>query len=314
MPAVYTLSKAFRRTFVLGVIALVSAVTVLTASVAWAITAAGGYLLLYLVIHYAGRFIGAFRRSTVFSAALKGVQKLRDVMAGTGAFAKRADTKDEEPDTLSQLAAGYAILSGLRIAAERLREVSDSRRMDLYLISSLVFTVALTTAVFALVYVAVDRVESDAFTTQGPLGFWSAMGYSFGTLMTSDLMGIQPVSAMAKGLSLAEVSCSILLLILLVFVVLTSIRERYRADLNAIVSELGVAARTAGKSLEREFSMTLREMEIALVESDLAVMVWLAKHDPAIRLLPEHQLGNSPEPLASGGPGTPEGPRSPGGA
>lgn len=302
LPALYTLSTAFRRTFVLGVLALASSVVVLVAPAAWAVAMAGGYLLLYLAIHYMRRFVGAFSRSTVFSAALKGVRKLRDVMTNAGVFARQVDANGEESESLARLTSGYAILSGLRIAAERLREVSDSRRMDLYLISSLVFTVVLTTVVFALVYVAVDRVEAGAFSTQGPFGFWPAVGYSFSTLMTSDLMGVQPVSALAKGLSLVEVSCSILLLILLVFVVLTSIRERYRADLNAIVDELRVAAGVAGKSLEREFSMTLREVEATLAESSSEVMAWLAEHDPAIHLLPGPQALAPPDPVPPDAP------------
>ncbi len=293
LPALYELSKAFRRTFVMAVLAVVCAAVVLVAESEWVITAAVVYLLCYLTLHYARRFLGAFSRSSVFTAALGGLRALRSTVDDASFLATRVDKDGTERSSLKRVSEGFMLLSALRIAAERLQEVSDSRRVDLYLISSLAFTLVMTTVGFALVYVGVHRQDPGAFSTPGAFGFWPALGYSFSTLMTADLMGVQPMSALARSLSLAETSCAVLLLILLAFVVLTSIRERYRADLARVVKELRAAVMSAGDVLEAEFSMTLREMEVALTESDPTMMRFLARHDTEIGRLPQTARGTT---------------------
>ena len=283
LPAVYTVSKAFRRTFVLAVGALVALVAALRADAEWAVWSGIVFLLGYLGLHYVRRFIGSFNRSTVFSASLQGVQKLRAQMDETGVLARTARVQNDDGDPMSRVLGGYMLLSGLRIAAEKLREVSETRRIDLYLISSLVFTLALTTGVFAAVFVGVDRLDPASFDGPDGFGLWTALGYSFSTLVPSDLMGIRPGTPVARALSLAESACSVLLLILLVFVVLTSTRERYRSDLDRVIAELRASAETAGQSLEREFQVTMVEIETALLESAPEIMGWLAGHDPKLR-------------------------------
>lgn len=302
LPAVYTVSQAFRRTFVLGVGALVALTAALHAETEWVVWAGIAYLLGYLGLHYVRRFVGSFNRSTVFSASLQGVQKLRAQMDETGVIARTARVQNDDEDPMSRVLGGYMLLSGLRIAAEKLREVSETRRIDLYLISSLVFTLALTTGVFAAVFVGLERLDPASFNGPDGFGLWTSLGYSFSTLVPSDLMGIRPGTPAARALSLAESACSVLLLILLVFVVLTSTRERYRSDLDRVIAELRASAESAGRSLEREFEATMVEIETALLKSSPGVMDWLAGYDPALRQIKaaEADRGTSSRTRATG--------------
>lgn len=76
---------------------------------------------------------------------------------------------------------------------------------------------------------------------------------------------------------LAQIACygqlfgSLLIIVLLVFLILTSLRERYREDLDAVVRELGAASQRTCDLIESNYDLTIAAAEALLVESNREV-------------------------------------------
>jgi hypothetical protein len=231
----------------------------------------------------------------VFATAVDGVQTFHGQIMQSGLSQHNGAANAQQDEPLARVQAGYLTLSALRIAAEKLREVSASRKVDLYLTASLVFTVAITTVVFALIYQGLYAVDPASFSVAGGLGFWKALAYSFSTLMTADLAAVVPTSTAAQIMANAELFCSLLLFLLFVFVVLTSTRERYREDLDLVVDELRAASEVAAERFERDFEMKLQVAEALLIEAQPAIMKLISRYDAHAAHLREHFPADDPE-------------------
>jgi len=103
------------------------------------------------------------------------------------------------------------------------------------------------------------------------------IGYSFGTLMTAEIAGIVPITGLAITLSYLELFAALLLLIILVFVILTIGRERYREDMDQVIAELDGSASTIQNALETHFKMSFTEAEIALLAANAALVNGIRK-------------------------------------
>jgi thiosulfate reductase cytochrome b subunit len=75
--------------------------------------------------------------------------------------------------------------------------------------------------------------------------------------MTSDISPLKPGSGLAQAGSYLQLLGSLLIVVLLVFVVLTSIRERYKQDLDGVVSELRDTSEGIGRFLEANYELTM---------------------------------------------------------
>lgn len=288
IPAIHSVARTFRRSFILSVGVILAATCIQLSDTRAVLIGAMVYLGGYLVFHYARRFQSAFQRSTVFATAVGGVQAFHEHIMHNGLadYSRTTDAQRHEP--LARVQTGYLTLSALRIAAEKLREVSASRKVDLYLTASLGFTVALTAVVFGLLYQGLYALDPASFSVVGELGFWKALAYSFSTLMTADLAAVVPASTAAQVLANAELLCSLLLFLLFVFVLLTSTRERYREDLDLMVGELRTASVLAAETFERDFEMKLQAAEALLIEAQPTIMKAIAKYDSHAAHLREH--------------------------
>jgi hypothetical protein len=67
------------------------------------------------------------------------------------------------------------------------------------------------------------------------------------------------------------------IVVLLVFVVLTSIRERYKQDLDGVVSELRAVSDRIGGLLEANYQLTIAAAEAWLLQFEPTVVKWLVE-------------------------------------
>lgn len=152
------------------------------------------------------------------------------------------------------------------IVAEKVAMVSRKRKYDVYLLSSFLFTACVTTLSFAFAYTAIHRWDQAQFAVPHGSGFWSFLGYSMGILTTSSITQIQAIGALAQVTSYAEVACSLLLLIILVFTILTAAREAFHTDVEEFSGEL----RLISDAFER------RAAELFQIAGDLEVVVFVS--------------------------------------
>jgi hypothetical protein len=194
------------------------------------------------------------------------------------------------------------ITTGLWFVAERLREVMRSRKLDLYFLASLLYTFALTALVFALEYTGLYRLIPNSFVGVSEPGLLHFLGLSFSTLMTSDISPLKAASGIAQAALYVQLFGSLLIIVLLVFLILTSIRERYRQDLDGVIGELGAVSDRIGRLLESNYELTLSGVEAWLLEFNPAVTKWCVKirHGEERMKEIDAQLQGAAEPLATG--------------
>jgi len=280
-PAVHSILTTFRSSFVLFSAALISSFVICLAPSPSVVITCMVFLGFYLVVHFFRRFRVAFLPSTVFadvSGAIRNTwNRVKDFE-----MTKRPEGLDLKSDEYKQkfgqnLLMMYVMTTGLYVLGERLREVINSRKLDLYFLGSLVYTFFLTSLVFALEYLGLERVAPGSFIGVPEPRFFQFLGLSFSTLMTSDISPLKAASGLAQAGAYIELFGSLLIIVLLAFVVLTSIRERYKQDLDGVVNELGAASQSIGGFLEANYDLTIAGAEAWLLAFNPPVTKWFLK-------------------------------------
>ncbi len=269
-PAIHSILSRLRSSFILLSVAIVSAFVICLVTNRVLVVVCMGFLAVYLVTHYFRRFRMAFSPSTVFAdvgtIVRKAWENLRESIP-----AQRPEGVDQESQEYKQklgqnLLSIYMITTVLHFLGERLREVVNSRKMDLYFVGSLMYTFFLTVVVFGIEYFGLERLAPGSFTGIEKPSLFDFLGLSFSALMTSDISPLKPASSIAQVASYIQLFGSLLIIVLLVFIILTSIRERYRQDLDGVVNELWSASERVGGLLEANYELTVAGAEAWLLE------------------------------------------------
>ena len=171
----------------------------------------------------------------------------------------------------------YVLTTGLYLLAECLREVVNSRKLDLYFLGSLFYTFVLTVVMFALEYLGLERIAPGSFAGVPDPGLLDFLGLSVSTIMTADVSPLHGVSGLAQTALYLQLLGSLLIIVLLVFVILTSIRERYKQDLDGMVHELAIASGKARERLEANYELTIAAAEAWLLEFNPPATRWFLK-------------------------------------
>jgi hypothetical protein len=268
-PAIHSILSRLRASFILFSMAIVSTFVICLVTNRALVVVCMGLLAVYLVTHYFRRFRMAFSPSTVFAdvgtIVGKAWEKLRESIPA------RPEGVDQESQEYKQklgqnLLSIYMITTVLHYLGERLREAVNSRKLDLYFVGSLMYTFFLTVVVFGIEYFGLERLAPGSFTGIEKPSIFDFLGLSFSTLMTSDISPMKPASGIAQVASYVQLFGSLLIIVLLVFIILTSIRERYRQDLDGVVNELWSASERVGGLLEANYELTVAGAEAWLLE------------------------------------------------
>lgn len=278
-PAIHSILSSFRSGFVLFSAALIASFVIGLSPSRPLVLASMAVLAFYLAVHFFRRFRIAFSPSTVFADVNGAIRKAwGSLKEWTITNAKRPEDSSEYKQKFGQnLLVIYMMTTGLYIVGERLREVINSRKLDMYFLGSLLYTFFLTSIVFALEYLGLERLVPGSFVGVLEPGFIQFLGLSFSTLMTSDISPLRPAGGLAQAGMYVQLFGSLLIIVLLVFVILTSIRERYKQDLDGVVAELGVASDTIGGLLEQNYELTLAAAEAWLLDFSPDVTRWFIR-------------------------------------
>lgn len=270
-PAIHSAFSMFRVNFILFSLFLISSFVIALASNATLEIICMAIVAFYLVLHYFQRFRVAYSPSTIFATIGTIVGDLWNNFEASGLIEKTQELDPEAEDYKENLGKNllsiYMLSTLLYYLGERLREVVEKRMLDLYLLVSLMRTFILTTLVFGIEYLGLERVMPGSFANAAQPTFLKFLGYSFCTLMTSDISPIKAESGTAQLITYVQLFCSLLIVVLLVFVILTSIRERYQKDLDNIIYKLGTTSENIGGFLEANYNLTHIGLEAFLLET-----------------------------------------------
>lgn len=281
-PALILFLRSFRFLFAVYGSLLISASIIFLSDEKWQILLAMFIIGSMLIVHYFRQMKTAFAAKSIFADTADAVGTMWQKIKTSKTFVPPVNidptTKEGEAAFGGSLITMYFFTAGLGKVACAMRSVADSRKLDFLLIISWCLTVCLTIIVFAFLYLGLEKVFPQSF--ENAKGLMSFLGYSICVMTTSDLSHIQASSDGARIVSYLELGCSILVLVLMFFLILTSLRDRYRDDLARIADELENTAQQFENLLNDNYKLTIQAAEEWLLSHSLII----ARHILRLRL------------------------------
>ena len=278
-PAIHSFFSTLKVSFLLLVAAVVSCFGVALFTDVAIITICLGMLVVYLVRHYVRRVHTAFSSKTSFAALTPMFQNVWEGIAD-----QEQTPIEEEPGSDGykrkfgqRLLNLYFFTTCLYIVGKKLRTVIRTKVLDLYLVCSFVYTFLLTVVVFTFVFLGINRLEPSHFSSASEAGVFEFLGYSLSTAMNAGISPIAAKTLLAQMFSYAEMFFILLLPVLLVFVLFTSARERYRQDLDEIVGEISGVSDRLGQFLLQNHDLTLAAADQYLLQMNPLLARWALK-------------------------------------
>jgi hypothetical protein len=306
-PVIYRAVSTFPETLLIYTVAVLSALTILFCHSKSVLLAAMTGLLIFLGVHLSRSFRNAYNIRTMaglasFLASFRGyvLYGVFDVVAspplGGSGVPTQSVGKQMDPSSL------YLWRCLTDIVIEKVSLATKTRRHDLYLVLSWLYTVALTTIVFSLSFLALQKAIPVSFgiVTERGSSFWAFLGYSLGNLTPVRVSMIAPVSRLAVLLTYAEGVSAVLIFVILVFAVLTAARESYKAGIEECSIELRSIAAALDQRATSLYKLTMAELELFLLQDQSNLVSFLRK----ARGLPELQAQPIPARMESGTPQT----------
>jgi hypothetical protein len=283
-PAIHSMITNLRMSFILSVGALLAGLAIIQSNKPAILIPAMIFLGLYLCRHGVKKIKMAFHPSSVFTNIADAIRKLwamyeeKIIPDQVKVESKLDPTSDAyRQKTLENLNSLYLINSVLQGVLFKLKKTGIGRKLDIYFISSLLYAALLTVVIFAFEYLGIEKIQPGSFTGIPTIGFWEMLSFSFNTLMTSGLSPILPKSTMAQIVAHCELITALLLLVILVFVILTIFRERFREDAELAIAELTKGAELIEGHILRQYKLTIADTEQRLVEKNRSVVNWLRR-------------------------------------
>jgi hypothetical protein len=278
-PAIYNLVKSFRSKFILMTIAILSIICIILSSNIYLLITSMALLGMYLINHLYFNLRKAYR-SSIFEQLSDLVKNFGNSLeCGKHVLWKKekyaSGTKEYEQQHLTF----YLLWSCAEIVRDKLIKVAKSRKPDLYLIFSWFITVLLTSLIYAFEYWSLYKVDIHSFSSpvNRTLSFWSFLGFSFGKLTPSSISSISPMNFVATILTYSELLCTLIILGILFFSILTAAREKYKEDIDEFISEVGNLGVNIYKQFCQLYEVALADVEIILISNNANLINYIRK-------------------------------------
>jgi hypothetical protein len=275
LPAIESVVRSIRARFVLGSFTILSALTICITSRPPIVIGCMSLLAAYLVYHYVLRLRTAFRANTLFARIAPGLQKMwrtsiqtyhgneYKARSGPGADPKHYPKKHvENIKELYMQNLMYAYVAG------KLQRAVSARHTDVYFIMALIYSFALTMIVFAFEYFGLFKLDPTSFSHPTDVSFWSFLLFSFNAMLRAGYASVIPQSTLALAFANLELLASAVIGLCLVFILLTSSRERYRQEVKDVADNLASSAKQIERFLDRKLSLRLMDAEAKIIAVD----------------------------------------------
>ncbi|MFI3121584.1 MAG: hypothetical protein QX203_16550 [Methylococcaceae bacterium] len=289
VPATFGFITNFRLTFISYALAMIASVFILESQSKLGILLSMIILFVLLVVRLWISLVKAYK-STVFSKISFGLSAFKKKLAETS-FLKNMLEKTNPSTSIDsnkesfngQLSMFYLIHSVFEFMTEAINDVMKSRKMDLYLIFSWLYTYTGTAFIFSFEYLGLYKINPKSFSGAFEPNFLSFLGFSLGKLTPSSVSIIIPMDIYAISICYAEVISSLFIIIILIFTILTAARERYKEDMDAIIEELNEIGELLQNGSQQIFKLAISEIELALLDHNQGLVSVVRK----LRSLPE---------------------------
>jgi hypothetical protein len=275
LPAIESVILTVKWRFILGSLTMLAALGICLSRKPGIVIGCMAVLLLYLSYHYILRLRVAFRPTSVFADIGPTVEgmwrssistyKGNEFKARSAPDAKPSDYPKKHIQNIKDL-----YLSNLFWAhvAKKLDQAVSTRRTDVYFIVALIYSFVLTVTVFGFQYLALFKLDPSSFNNAEQASFWSFLLFSFNAILHTGFATVVPASGPALLWANLELVAGLIIGLCLVFILLTSSRERYRQDVKGVADKLSASAKQIERFLEKKLRMRLIDAEAKLIAED----------------------------------------------
>lgn len=274
-PAIESVILTVKWRFILASLTMLAALGICLARKPEIVIVCMSALLVYLSYHYILRLRIAFRPTSVFAniGPIVGnmwrtsidTYKGNEFKARSGPDAKPSDYQKKHVQNIRDLYLNNLLAAHV---ANKLDQAVSSRRTDVYFIVALVYSFVLTVTIFGFQYLALFKLDPSSFNSTQQASFWSFLLFSFNVILHTGFATVVPVSGVAMVLANLELVAGLIIGLCLVFVLLTSSRERYRQDVKGVADKLSSSAKQIERFLDKKLRMRLIDAEAKIVAED----------------------------------------------
>jgi hypothetical protein len=274
-PAIESLIVTFKWRFIAGSFMMLAALGIATSSQPTILVFGMAMLFFYLAAHYVLRLRMAFQPSSVFVDIGRTMGRIwGEILSHFKKMAledaaKLDPTSDEfRKKHMQSMGLLFIVNLACTFGAKKLQEVVSSRKTDLYFLGALVYTFVLTVIVFAFEYFALYQIQPASFSSSGVPSFWAFLLFSFNAILTGEFATVRPASTAALLLANLEMLSGVFNLVIFVFVLFTSNRERLRQDMTTAIEQLEEGARQIAGFIEGEYAVSMIEAEQKIMQDN----------------------------------------------
>ncbi|WP_305816889.1 hypothetical protein [Photobacterium leiognathi] len=275
-PAIHQFAAKAKVNFIISVSIIVFGFLICNAPINIYLIEVGIFVLtINLITHFIKKFKSSYSSETVFTIVRSNIIKIitfADNEVINKKLEENPDTEQYQKNLDSLTLVSYLIVTSLHLSVIKTKEIINSKKMDLYFITSLLWTFVFSGISFGIIYFGLYRIDNSNFNVPDNVNVIDFIGFSFSTLMTSSISTITVASGVSQLFSYAQLFTSLLLLVLLVFSILTSIRERYKKDLDDLLIELESSQEKMRLCIESKYEISIDEMENKLIKDHTEVM------------------------------------------
>lgn len=281
-PAIHSLISNFRMNFILSVSALLAGLVIVVSDSTYALITAMTFMAFYLCRHGAKKIKMAFQPASVFANVANIIRQVwesyeKKTLPGQIQIESKLDPASDaySQKALEHLKDVYFINGIFQGIVFKLKQSGVSRKLDIYFISSLLYAALLTVVIFAFEFLGLEKIQPGSFGASPSPGYWDFLGLSFSTLMTAGISPLVPKTTAAQIMSHSELVVALLLLVILVFVILTIFREKFREDAEQAITELKKGAEVIENHISAHYKLSIEDAERKL----------MAKHGATVNIL-----------------------------
>jgi hypothetical protein len=277
LPAIYSLFISLRTTLLSYFASIFCAFLILKDINPISTGISAIFLICFIIWRYYINIQRAYDSKNVFVIVANTIREFRskglEIFSNDISDSKKNDEiKDPVEIRKTRLTNSYVINYVIKSFSDKLHEITDNGKMDLFFISSLIWLVVLTVIIYGFSFLGIEKALPGSFNGYIHNSVWEYMGYSFSTLMTADISPIRPISSLAQIISYVELFSAIMLLIILVFVILTATRERYNKDARLVISELNECNAQLGRIIYDHLGISVDQLETEVIRLNIEVV------------------------------------------
>lgn len=231
--------------------------------------------LIYIPIHYFLQIKKAISTSRYMSSFVESIRSSWQKSEATTVEKERSSLNEIEEGTeeydkkKTDNIKSLLLLNSIHyFIAGKIKVATKNHVIELGLILSVCITFCITVLIYATCYYGLAWISPEHFNNNG--SYWDFFNISFGALVHNSSPEFIPTSTVAQLLTPSEQICGVLLSFIVLFFLITVMRESFHESLNDIITKLESDHQNFESQLQQHYDISIPEA-IDLIEANTKI-------------------------------------------